>query len=124
MEAAGSKLGNPTNLPGAQRRSAASNARERVLSAAELRALWLGLPTIYPDLQRQLMVRLILLTGCRKMEVQAARIEELALDAEATSTRILRQKLALCWDRVAFALLLATRDSGIRERRDHVSPRL
>ena len=65
-----------------RRRAAVANPRERVLSASELRQLWQGLPAIYSDVQRQLMVKLILLTGCRKMEVQAARADELALAGE------------------------------------------
>jgi integrase len=63
-----------------RRRSNGATARERVLSPGELRDLWCKLPAIYPDLQRQLMIKLILLTGCRKMEVQGAKISEFALE--------------------------------------------
>jgi integrase len=66
-----------------RRRSNGTKARERVLSPAEIRDLWCKLPAIYSDEQRQMIVRLILLTGCRKMEVQAALSSEFLLE-EAT----------------------------------------
>jgi integrase len=64
-----------------RRRSNGANARDRVLSPSEIKVLWHTLPAIYPDLQRQLMVKLNLLTGCRKMEAQVSEITEFRLDA-------------------------------------------
>ncbi len=61
------------------RRRAATNARERVMSRLELQTLLRRLSDVYPERALQLMMRLLLLTGCRKMEVQAARVDEFAL---------------------------------------------
>ncbi len=60
-----------------------NEGRDRYLCDDEIAQLWHALPAIFPDEPRQIMVKLLLLTGCRKMEIVGARKAELAgLDSE------------------------------------------
>lgn len=60
-----------------------NEGRDRYLCDDEIAQLWQALPAIFPDEPRQIMVKLLLLTGCRKMEIVGARKAELAgLDGE------------------------------------------
>ncbi len=60
-----------------------NEGRDRYLCDDEIAQLWHALPTIFPDEPRQIMVKLLLLTGCRKMEIVGACKAELAgLDSE------------------------------------------
>ncbi len=52
--------------------------RDRYLSDDEIAQLWHALSAIFPDEPRQIIVKLLLLTGCRKMEIVGACKTELA----------------------------------------------
>jgi len=54
-----------------------NEGRERYLCDDEIAQLWHALPAVFPDEPRQIMVKLLLLTGCRKMEIVGARKAEL-----------------------------------------------
>jgi integrase len=60
-----------------------ADSRTRVLEDAEIAAFLKALPDIFVDEQRQIMMQLILLLGCRKGEMIGARIEEFTLDTLA-----------------------------------------
>ncbi|MDZ4841033.1 MAG: tyrosine-type recombinase/integrase [Hyphomicrobium aestuarii] len=60
-----------------------NESRDRYLCDDEIAQLWHALPAIFPDEPRRIMVKLLLLTGCRKMEIVGARKTELAgLDSD------------------------------------------
>ena len=54
-----------------------NEGRDRYLCDDEIAQLWHSLPAIFPDEPRQIIVKLLLLTGCRKMEIVRARRSEL-----------------------------------------------
>jgi integrase len=56
------------------------NGRDRVLDDNELRSLLQQLAVVYPDEQRQIALRLLLLLGSRKSEVLNAQQDELRFD--------------------------------------------
>jgi integrase len=64
----------------AGKRGSGRSGRDRVLDDAELRMFLAALPTIYPDEQRQIISRLLILLGSRKSEVSDMEIAELHLD--------------------------------------------
>ena len=66
---------------GIKRSKRAIDARTRVLSDEEIVELLRALPAIFADEQRQILMRLILLIGCRKGELLGAQIREFRLTA-------------------------------------------
>ena len=64
---------------GVRKRRAGAQPRDRALNDDELAALWRALPTIYGDEKdpRAAIVKLLILTGCRKSEVLEAERGEL-----------------------------------------------
>jgi integrase len=66
---------------GIRRSKKATDARTRILDDAEIVSFLRALPAIFPDEQRQIMMRLILLLGCRKGEILGAHVNEFRLAA-------------------------------------------
>lgn len=60
-----------------------NEGRDRYLSDDEIKTVWAKLPEIFEDEQCQIMVKLLLLTGCRKNEIMGAIRSELALDGKS-----------------------------------------
>lgn len=67
---------------GIRRSQKVTDARKRVLDDKEIVAFLHALPKIFTDEQRQVLMRLILLLGCRKGELIGAQISEFRLDAD------------------------------------------
>ena len=71
----------------------ANEGRDRYLTDDEIKTVWAKLPEIFEDEACQIMVKLLLLTGCRKKEIMGARKVELMLDGNAPMFSIPRERV-------------------------------